>query len=120
MDIQKFRECKTILFDFGGTLDSDGDHWLDRFYQLYEQVGLDLSPSAIKRAFYHADTLCYGDSRLVFSGLRPLMKHYIHLQFEALNLEESGKEKEMADIFCNRSEPFLCRNAFLLNRIRHL
>jgi HAD superfamily hydrolase (TIGR01549 family) len=118
MDTAKFQECKAILFDFGGTLDSDGEHTLDRFYALYKHAGLDLSLSEIKRAFYHADSLCCGDSGVVLSGLRPLMKHHIHLQFEALNLEEYGKEKEMADLFCDRSERFLRRNALLLNRLR--
>jgi len=119
MDTAKFQECRAILFDFGGTLDSDGEHTLDRFYALYKHVRLDLSPSEIKRAFYHADALCCGDSGVVLSGLRPLMNHHIRLQFEALNLEEHGKGKEMADIFCDRSEQFLRRNALLINRLRH-
>jgi len=117
MDNQKLRECRAILFDFGGTLDSDGDHWLDRFYGLYARAGLDLPPSEIKRAFYHADGLCCGDPKVLLSGFRPLMKHHVHLQFEALDLKEPVKEQEMADLFCDQSEPYLRRNALLLNRV---
>jgi putative hydrolase of the HAD superfamily len=120
MNAQKFRECKAILFDFGGTLDSDGEHWLDRFYELYAQVGFSLPPSEIKRAFYHADALCCGHLQVVFSGLRPLMKQHIRLQFKALNLEAPEKEQKMAELFCVKSEPYLRRNALLLNRIRQL
>jgi len=40
------------FFDFGGTLDADGGHWLDRFYRIYEEIGLGkLDKSAIKEAF---------------------------------------------------------------------
>jgi hypothetical protein len=41
--------CKAILFDFGGTLDSDGEHWLDRVYALYETAGLEVAQPEIKR-----------------------------------------------------------------------
>lgn len=119
MDTRKFQDCKAILFDFGGTLDSDGEHWLDRFYELYEQTGLDFPPSEIKRAFYHADALCCADPNMVSLGLRPLMKHHVHLQFQALNLEDVGKEDVLVEAFCRKSEKFLRRSARILNRVRH-
>ena len=37
MKTRLFPHCEAILFDFGGTLDSDGEHWLDPFYELYER-----------------------------------------------------------------------------------
>ena len=45
----------TVLFDFGGTLDAPGVHWLTRFHRLYAQVGLAVAPEHIKEAFYWAD-----------------------------------------------------------------
>jgi len=119
MDFQKFQHCKAILFDFGGTLDSDGEHWLDRFYELYEQAGLDFPPSEIKRAFYQADALCCADPNMVSLGLRAMMKNHVHLQFRALNVEDVEKEDVLVDAFCKKSEKFLRRNARLLNRVRH-
>jgi len=118
MNSRKFRDCKAILFDFGGTLDSDGEHWLDRFYDLYESAGLQVPPAEIKRAFYHADGICYMDSQVAFVGLRPLVKYHVHLQFQALNLEDRVKENELVEAFCQKSEHFLRRNAFLLQRLR--
>ena len=50
-----FTSIDTVLFDFGGTLDAPGVHWLTRFYQLYAQLGLDVAPERIKEAFYWAD-----------------------------------------------------------------
>ena len=48
MDRKKFRECKALLFDFGGTIDADGEQWLDRFFALYEDGGLDFQQEEIK------------------------------------------------------------------------
>jgi len=118
MTSRKFRDCKAVLFDFGGTLDSDGEHWLDRFYDLYKSAGLQVPPAEIKQAFYHADGLCCRNSQLAGQGLRPLMKYHVHLQFQALNLQDLEKEKELVDAFCQKSEYFLRRNARLLQRLR--
>jgi FMN phosphatase YigB (HAD superfamily) len=51
---------QTVLFDFGGTLDSDGVAWKERFYALYQSEGLDLSADAFAPAFYAADDALVG------------------------------------------------------------
>ena len=119
MDPQRFRGCEAILFDFGGTLDSDGEHWLDRFYALYEQVKLNIPAPEIKRVFYHADGLCSSDPQVMLLGLRPLMKKHVHLQLTALSLVDEKKEMEIAEAFCEKSEYFLRRNGVLLRRLRN-
>ncbi len=113
-----FRECRAILFDYGGTLDSDGEHWLDRFYQLYRDLGLDLAHSEIKRAFYHADGLCYSDPKVSQWGLRPLMEHHVRLQFETLSLSDDVREREMAERFCSHSEHGMRQSARILALLR--
>lgn len=118
MGFLKFRDCKAILFDFGGTLDSDGEHWLDRFYDLYESAGLQVPHAEIKRAFYHADEMCCLDSRVALEGLRSLMKYHVHLQFQALDLKDPSRENELMEAFCQKSEHFLKRNAWLLKRLK--
>ena len=51
---------ETVLFDFGGTLDSDGLAWKQRFHVLYRAEGLDLSAEAFAPAFYAADDALVG------------------------------------------------------------
>jgi putative hydrolase of the HAD superfamily len=51
---------ETVLFDFGGTLDSDGVAWKERFHALYQSEGLDLSAEAFAPAFYAADDALVG------------------------------------------------------------
>lgn len=115
----KLRQCRAILFDFGGTLDSDGEHWLDRFYELYETVGLDLNKDLIKKVFYEADRMCCDDPEVDRMGLRPLMQHHIRYQFTALNLDEAvAEEFRMVDEFCSKTEYYLRRNVSLLGRLQ--
>ena len=51
---------ETLLFDFGGTLDSDGVAWKERFHALYRAEGLDMSAEAFAPAFYAADDALVG------------------------------------------------------------
>ena len=51
---------ETVLFDFGGTLNSDGVAWKERFHALYRSEGLDLSAEAFAPAFYAADDALVG------------------------------------------------------------
>jgi putative hydrolase of the HAD superfamily len=46
---------KSVLFDYGGTIDSDGSTWLERFYPLYKEVGIDVPRERFDRAFYDSD-----------------------------------------------------------------
>ena len=46
---------KTLLFDFGGTLDADGVAWKERFHTLYRTEGLSLDGETFAPAFYAAD-----------------------------------------------------------------
>ncbi len=116
MSIDRFGECRAVLFDYGGTLDSDGERWPDRFYALYEEAGLNHTRDEIKRAFYHAEDRCYADPGVAGLGLRALMNVHVHLQFEALELSDIRRERSLADRFCATSERFMLRATRLLRR----
>ena len=46
---------KSLLFDYGGTLDADGTTWLERFHPMYKEAGLDIPKDRFERAFYDSD-----------------------------------------------------------------
>ncbi len=52
---------KTLLFDFGGTLDADGTAWRERFYAHYQAHGLDMTPAMFASLFYAADNPLVGN-----------------------------------------------------------
>ncbi len=118
MSINKFGECRGILFDYGGTLDSDGERWPDRFYALYEEAAINVPREEIKRAFYYAEDYCYADPKASVLDLRALVGVHVRLQFEALGLKDGRKERALADKFCTTSEKFMVRAARLLKRIK--
>jgi putative hydrolase of the HAD superfamily len=117
MDIEKFQGCSAILLDFGGTLDSDGEHWLDRTYDLYREAGLDIPPAEIKRVFYAVDDLCCKDPAVNTMGLRQLMECHIRRQFHLLGMEDTHREREMIESFCSRTERYLQRNTRILSHL---
>jgi putative hydrolase of the HAD superfamily len=51
---------EALLFDFGGTLDSDGVAWKDRFFALLSEEGARFPASEFERAFYSADDALVG------------------------------------------------------------
>jgi HAD superfamily hydrolase (TIGR01549 family) len=71
---------ETLLFDFGGTLDSDGVAWNERFHALYRAEGLDLSAEAFALVFYTADDALAG-------GLAPTTSLEGTVHALAVNLE---------------------------------
>lgn len=118
MNTEPFRGCTAILFDFGGTLDSDGQHWLTRFLELYEAAGLAIPRPELTRAFYHAVDTCYGEARVARSGLRFLVDFHVHLQFEALSLHDPAKERLLAEKFRSSCEACLQGRLRLLTRLK--
>jgi putative hydrolase of the HAD superfamily len=118
MDGTRFRDCKALLFDFGGTIDADGEHWLDRFFRLYEDAVIDVPRAEIKRAFYYADGVCRNDRRVASLGLRALIDRHVTLQFEALAFESATKQTALVDAFCRRSQAVLVGRSALFSRLR--
>jgi HAD superfamily hydrolase (TIGR01509 family) len=49
-----------LLFDFGGTLDSDGVAWRERFFRLWNDEGSGVTRERFDRAFYAADDALVG------------------------------------------------------------
>ncbi len=97
----------SILFDFGGTLDSDGQHWLDRFYRIYDQNGMTQVPKArIKEAFYAADAALEADPSIQKAFFRPMMERHVRLQFEKLGLKDPLKRMLSPPPFIGRLKKF--------------
>ncbi len=118
MDCTKFRECAALLFDFGGTIDSDGDHWLDRFFALYEGEGLSFGRDDIKRAFYEADSACHADAAITAADLRSLVDRHVGLQFEALGFHDAAMHRQLAGMFCRSAEHVMSLRAGLFRALK--
>lgn len=109
-----------ILFDFGGTLDADGLHWLDRFYSIYREIGLpELPQPNIKEAFYWADEQADLDPRMRSAGLREMMDRHVRWQFEKLKISNPELEEKASLAFARPAERVLRRNRLVLEKLSH-
>jgi len=117
VNTERFHGCRAILFDFGGTLDAEGQHWLKRFFKLYEDAGFAISRPEITRAFYHAVDTCYADPGVASFDLPALIDLHVRLQFEALGIEERRKEKRLAEKFRSDCRAALNGRLALLERM---
>jgi putative hydrolase of the HAD superfamily len=106
-----------ILFDLGGTLDGDGEHWLNRFYLLYQEVLPEVSWDALKAAFYWAEAACQRHSRVAGLGLAALVEFHVSRQLMALGLADPEREGWLAQKFCDSCREMLHRNAGILSRL---
>jgi putative hydrolase of the HAD superfamily len=106
-----------LLFDYGGTLDSDGETWLSRFSALYKEAGISASPERFARAFYDSD-----DNLAKRFDLRGLsLEQTIQLQvievLRALSPLHLDKAKFITDRFITDCRKHFKRNRPLLERL---
>src|SRR5215475_1874269 len=102
---------QTVLFDFGGTLDSDGVAWKERVHRHYQAEGLAMSAEDFAPAFYAADDRLVGTIARD-ADLKATMAMLAH------NLEEGklggagdhARGRRAADRFLNEAEACFARN----------
>jgi HAD superfamily hydrolase (TIGR01509 family) len=108
-----------VLFDFGGTLDSDGVHTLDRFYAIYDALGPEApSRPRVKEAFYAADALIEHDPAVESWTLGTLVRRLVAAQFDVLGLADRALEERVARAFLDPCEVMLGRNRPILASLR--
>ena len=108
-----------VLLDFGGTLDGDGLHWLDRFRAIY--AGCDeiaVSPVQLKDAFYEADRQLEADPTIGACGFAEMMRRHAVWQLRHLGIESEALTSRLAREFGGPARAALQRNRILLERLR--
>jgi len=115
MDVQNI---DTVLFDFGGTLDAPGVHWLTRFHRLYPEVGLAVAPERITAAFYWADTQLLAHPEITTLQLLPLMLEHTALQLRYLGLPAHPHQRQLAAGFCDAARRSLQVSVGVLTALR--
>ncbi len=107
-----------VLFDLGGTLDGDGEHWLNRFWLLYQKYLPQVAFPDLKAAFYQAEEACLAQPGAVGPGLPHLVDFHVGRQLAALGLPPEMAPKISREFLegCRRA---LRRNASLLASLVH-
>lgn len=102
---------RAILFDMGGTLDGDGQHWLDRFVALYRSFGVELPRETLRSAFDEAERRSYLDESIASADFGQMIERYVGWQLAHLGLENPDLKRHLVTGF---SEPV--RKAAAANR----
>jgi HAD superfamily hydrolase (TIGR01549 family) len=85
---------RSILFDFGGTLDYPR-HWLDRFLAHYHAAGIDLTRAQLDLGFDHATRVGYRSTQaLAGYGLLELVDYLVRLQISFMGRHGSEELRE--------------------------
>jgi putative hydrolase of the HAD superfamily len=53
----EIKDIKGIIFDYGGTIDSHGDHWSEVIYDGYKEAGLDVAKDEFRNSYVFAERL---------------------------------------------------------------
>lgn len=103
-----------ILFDFGGTLDGDGLHWLDRFCSLYSRFGFELEREAIRAGFDAAEAEALRDEAMQNARLDEMVQRHVRFQFANLGIDNAETERSLVAEFVSQVRAAANANATLL------
>jgi 5'-nucleotidase len=110
-------ELTAILFDYGGTLDGDAQHWFDHFVRLYAEAGADVPYAALKDAFYTADDALGGLPDIRTFDLDRTLRTHVELQMRRLRRDDSPLARRLADAFIADTRAAWDRNRPLLRSL---
>lgn len=108
---------KAILFDFGGTLDANGVHWLDRVFPLYAQAGVDVPRERFVPAFYESDDTLPVRHNLRGLGFEATMKLQVERVLSNLGLSSAAAPMVVGRFLADSRAEF-ARNRPLLEELR--
>lgn len=108
-------DLQFLLLDYGGTIDSDGETWLRRFYRLYQGEDFDIPPEKFEKAFYASDDALNG--KLQDAGLLRTIQLQVNGVFRNLKLRERKRRQRIVESFFIDSVRQIQRNLPLLKRL---
>lgn len=89
---------KTVLFDFGGTIDTDGVHWSEKYWEYYQQSGLSVGKREFEAAFVRSDEMIMKWTDLPSATFYKTIHKQVALQFAYLKLDvEAALIKTITD-----------------------
>jgi len=81
---------KAILFDFGGTIDTNGVHWSEMFWGYYGRNHLRVGKAEFGKAFTASDEMLAAEPDIARLDFRTMLQRQFRFQFELLGLSGAG------------------------------
>jgi len=108
---------KSVLFDYGGTLDSDGATWLERFYPIYKECGVAVPREKFDRAFYDSDDRLPARHALKGLDLEQTLRLQVRDVLDAVAPEKSDLTGAIAGRFADESRRHFAKLSPVLEKI---
>ena len=81
----KLMDIKGIIFDYGGTLDTDGKHWANVLWESYQNSNIPIQVNEFRNAYVYGErTLALTPIILPDDNFRDVLRKKVSLQFEFL------------------------------------
>lgn len=109
---------RAVCFDYGGTLDGHGLHWLPHFLTLYRAAGLALTFDRLRPAFDYATQRGYADPDMPTRGLQGLVECHVGWQIEVLGGDAAAVREQVSGRFVAESRAALAESRAVLTRLR--
>ncbi|MFO7526604.1 MAG: HAD family hydrolase [Ignavibacteriaceae bacterium] len=94
----------TIIFDYGGTLDTDGVHWSEKFREAYQDFNIPIEKKEFRNAFVYSErkivTIIKPDFKLKNTYKTQLKYQVEYLEKEGLYLKRNFELIEDMTKFC--------------------
>lgn len=108
---------KAILFDHGGTLDSNGIPWKEQFYPLYIKHGIEVSQEKFDRAFYDSDDNLPLSHNLSGLSLSATVAVQVGDVFKNLGINNPSAQDKIAADFVEGNRKFFTQNIPVLEQL---
>jgi FMN phosphatase YigB (HAD superfamily) len=114
---------KAILFDFGGTLDTDGIHWSEKFWEKYLQFNVPVSKKDYEAAYVYTENIIgelisrSDDQRITLT--KQVKQQLIYLDNQKI-LQTNNIQADAEQIALSCCEDVLKNVAFIKNLLSHL
>jgi HAD superfamily hydrolase (TIGR01549 family) len=110
------REPKVVLFDFGGTLDSDGIPWKQRFYPIYRAEGIEWDFETFAPLFHASDDSLTKET-LSNVDYKATLLEQVERVLRAGNRFDALLARRISERFYQESLVCLARNKALLEKL---
>lgn len=105
-----------VLFDFGGTLDSNGIAWKESFLPIYRKYGVRVAQEKFDRAFYDADDYFHVNHSVAGMGFEETVTLQVRDVFKNLGMD-AASARSVAEEFISVSRANFRRIAPVLDAL---
>ena len=99
--MKQLQDIKGIIFDYGGTIDTNGKHWAEVLWESYQSIQIPINKEAFRAAYIH------GEKTLALKPLiKPSHNFYDVLLIKAqIQIEFLIQEKHLTQSFTTDEYP---------------